>query len=49
MGDEWIQHNGGKRPVPLDTPVEVRHRSGEEFADLTGAGIAAAQRMSRMG
>lgn len=30
MGEEWISHDGGKRPVPLDTPVEVRHRSGEE-------------------
>lgn len=30
-GDQgWIKHGGGKRPVAPDTPVEVRHRSGEE-------------------
>lgn len=28
--DGWQEWHGGECPVPFDTPVEVRHRSGEE-------------------
>lgn len=37
---EWIEWTGGACPIPAGTPVQVRHRNGEEFNCRAGLGHA---------